>query len=87
MNAFLDAGACSAGPDGRFSVDDAAMKRTVRELSGELLRIEADGDYEAAKTFIEKRRFVRPEVRTVLDRMTGVPVDIRPLYAIEKEIR
>ena len=86
MNVFMDRGACSAGPDGRFSVDDAAMKRAVRELAGELLRIEADGDYEAAKAFIEKHRFVRPEVRAVLDRMTDIPVDIRPLYAIEKEI-
>ena len=87
MNVFMDRAACSAGPDGRFSVDDAAMKRAVRELAGELLRIEADGNYEAATAFIKKHRSVRPEVRAVLDRMTGIPVDIRPLYAIEKEIR
>jgi hypothetical protein len=87
LNAFIDGRACSAGPDGRFSVDDAAMKRAVRGLAGELLKIEADGDYEGAKAFIRKRRSVRPEVRAVLDRMTGVPVDIRPLYGVEKQIR
>jgi hypothetical protein len=87
LNVYIDKAACAVGSDGRFSVDDAAMKRATRELAADLLRIEADADYTAAKAFIEKHGSLRPEVRAVLDRMTGVPVDIRPVYAIDKETK
>jgi len=87
MNVYMDGAACKVGPDGRFSVDDAAMKRAARGLAADLLRIEADADYGAAKAFIAGHGSVRPEVRAVLDRMTGIPVDIRPVYSVEDKLR
>jgi hypothetical protein len=86
LNYFLDEGACTVDHEGRFLVNDAKMKTAVRDLAHDLLMIEAQGNYEAAKSFIEKYRIIRPEVQSALDRLTHIPVDIRPVYPIEKEI-
>ena len=72
--------------NGKFSVTDWRMKRAVKDLAREVLMIEAEGDYEKAKAFIEKYRVVRPGVQEALDRLTDVPIDIRPIYPIEQEI-
>jgi hypothetical protein len=87
LNRYLESGACRVEQNGVFSVDDAKMKQAVRSLAADLLLIEARGDYEAAKAFIQKNRTLRPEVSAVLDRLKAVPIDIRPVYAIEKETR
>ncbi len=85
LNRYLDVGACRVEQDGKFSVDDAVMKRAVKALAADLLLIEATGDYGRARTFIEKNRFLRPEVSAVLDRLKSVPIDIRPVYPLEQE--
>ncbi|HEX9935339.1 MAG TPA: hypothetical protein VGB38_09100, partial [bacterium] len=81
-----DQGAFRVEPDGRFSVDDARMKASVASLAAELLLIQAKGDYEGAKAFVQKNRFLRPEVAAALKKLEAVPVDIRPVYPIEGEI-
>jgi hypothetical protein len=57
----------------------------VRDLSREILMIQALGDYEGAKQFIAKYRKVSPELKTALDRLSDIPVDIKPIYAVEKK--
>ena len=84
MNYYLDKGAFTVDREGRFSVNDRKMKRAVRDLARKLLMIQANGDYKAAKAFIEKYRNVRPEVKAALDRLEDVPVDIRPIYPVEE---
>ena len=86
LNHYLDQGAFRVEPDGRFSVDDARMKASVASLAAELLLIQAKGDYEGAKAFVQKNRFLRPEVAAALKKLEAVPVDIRPVYPIEGEI-
>jgi hypothetical protein len=77
---FLDAGAIRAGRDGRFSLDVARTKEAVRSLAREILAIQARGDRAAAAGLLERMAVVRPEVRRVLDRLSGIPVDIAPRY-------
>ena len=86
LNYYLDKRACIVDRDGRFYVNDRRMKRAVKDLLAELLLIEAEGDYQAAKALIEKFRVIRPEVQTALDKLKDVPIDIRPIYPIETEI-
>lgn len=86
LNYYLDHGAFFVEPDGKFSVNDEKMRNAVRDLAADLLLIQAKGDYEGAKALIRKYRMIRPEVRAVLDKLKSVPVDIRPVYSIEKEI-
>ena len=86
LNTFLDEGAVRVGPDGRFSVDHGRIRDAVEGLTRRLLTIEAEGDYEAAQEVLDTLGVVRPEVQQVLDRLGGVPIDIRPSYVTAEEL-
>jgi len=86
LNYYMDKGAVRVDKDGRFSANDRRMKRVIRDLSRELLLIQAKGDYAAAQKFIEKYKVIKPEIQTALDKLTDVPVDIRPSFPIENEL-
>ena len=80
LNSFLDAGAFKVQPDGTFSVDNAKIADAVTALTREIMTLQAEGSYAKAKAMLEKLGVVRPEVQKVLDRLTGVPVDIEPKF-------
>ena len=90
VNFLLDAGAFRVNADGTFSVDLRKAKKGVTALSHDLLSLQAAGDYEAGKVMLKRLVVMRPEVRAVLDRLGGVPVDIRPRFVtaddLEKEM-
>ena len=44
------------------------------------MTLQAEGSYAKAKALIDTLGVVRPEVQKVLDRLTGVPVDIEPRF-------
>jgi hypothetical protein len=80
LNWFLDAGAVVVARDGTFAVDEPRMRAAVTGLTRELMTLQARGDRAAALALLEKQAVVRPEVRRVLDRLAGVPVDIAPRF-------
>jgi hypothetical protein len=73
---------------GRFGVnpDKKKVKDAVKQLSNELLEIQALGDYERAGQFITKYKHISPELKQALEKVKTVPTDILPIYTIEKEI-
>jgi len=74
---------------GTYSVnpDVAVMKEAVRQLCNEVLLIEALGDYDRAKTLIDKYQVITPQMKKAIDMVKDVPTDIRPIYAIESELQ
>ncbi|HJN47062.1 MAG TPA: hypothetical protein QF572_23110 [Vicinamibacterales bacterium] len=66
--------------DGRFAVDHGRIRDAVTALTTELMTIQATDDFAAAEQILETRGVVRPEVQRVLDRLEGIPTDIRPRY-------
>ena len=86
INALLDAGGFKVNPDGTFVVDFAKVKPAVAALAGEILTVQATGDYAKAKEMLATRAVVRPEVQRVFDRLTGVPVDIEPRFSTAEEL-
>ncbi|MCK5077870.1 MAG: peptidase, partial [Calditrichia bacterium] len=70
----------------RFGVNPEKIKPAIKELAHELLMIEALGDYKKAQEFMKKYRFIPESLKNALEKVSGIPVDIRPEYAIEKEI-
>jgi hypothetical protein len=80
LNYLLDKGAVTVAADGTFAVNAATIKQTVTALTTEILEMEAAGDYAKAKAMIDKLAVLRPSVKTVLDRLTNVPVDIEPRF-------
>ena len=85
FNYFTDEGAVKFdAKTGKFSADDAKMKEAVRKLTHDLLTIEAEGSYDKAKGILDKYSLIRPEMKGALDRLTGVPVDIEPVFPLAK---
>ena len=81
LNYLLDKGAFVASKDGTFAVDPAKARRAVEGLARELMLAQAQGDYGAAKQWLESMIELRPEVKAVLDKAEGLPVDIAPRFS------
>ncbi len=65
----------------RFSADLPALVAGNRALAHELLTLEARGSYQDAVDLLAKyAAAIRPEMKQAIDRLTRVPVDIRPVY-------
>jgi hypothetical protein len=86
VNWLLDAGGFRVNEDGSFSVDLRRAKKGVRELTRELLTLQATGDYAATKRLLERLVVIRPPVQAVLDRLGKVPVDIRPRFVTAEQL-
>jgi len=85
FNRLLDGGGIVLEPAaGLFRVDADKMKAATRALCGELLTIEAEGDYARAQALLKQYSVIRPAMRQALDRLTGIPVDIAPNFLLAK---
>ena len=78
-NAIRDKGAFTVNSDGTFAVDVAKMKAGVRDLTHDLLTIEAEGNYAAAKKMLDTLGVIRPAMQRALDGLKTVPTDIDPI--------
>ena len=86
LNRFLDAGGVRAETDGTFAVVPGRVRQIVTDLTGEIMTLQAEGNYEAARALI-RRGVVRSPVQAVLDRLHDVPVDIRPRFVTAWQLR
>jgi len=80
VNSLLDAGAFTVNKDGSFSVNLKKARKGVAGLTRELLTLQATGDYAATKKLFDRLIVMRPPVQAVIDRLTDVPIDIRPSF-------
>ena len=78
FNYFLEKGAFTRNEDGTYSVDMEKMKVAATDLIQKILKMQGDGDYEAAKAWVETDGVIKPQLQADLDRVNdaGVPVDI-----------
>jgi hypothetical protein len=67
-------------------VDVGKIKSAVRSLAGELLTIEATGDYAGAKRMLEQLAVLRPEMQRAFDKLKDLPTDIEPVYVTAEAI-
>ena len=86
MNYLLDAGAFKVRSDGTFTVDTAKMGDAVAALTREIMTLQAEGSYAKAKDLLDRLGNVRPEVKRVLDKLAGIPVDIEPKFTTAAEL-
>ena len=68
---------------GLFQIDRAKINDAVKDLAYDLLMIEARGDYNEAKKFVEKYRKMPESMKSGLAKLENVPVDIKPQYAFK----
>ena len=80
LNYLIDQGGFIVRPDGTFAVNPAKIKDGVAGLTREIMTIQAEGNYAKAKALGERLGVVRPAVKSALDKMAAVPVDIEPRF-------
>jgi hypothetical protein len=86
FNYLLERGAYRYHPaEKRFSVDLAKAPQVVRELAHRVLMIEAEGDYTAAGELIESHGHLGPEMKSRLEALADIPVDIVPSFAVDEQ--
>ncbi len=86
MNYLLDHGSFVVAADGTFAVDAAKIRQGVIDLTREFLTLEAEGNYAKAKQMIGTLGVIRPNTQAVLDKLTGVPVDIAPRFVTAMDL-
>jgi hypothetical protein len=86
VNYITEKGGFVAHPDGTFQVNFEKIKAAVRDLTHELLTIEATGDYARAKHMLDQWGVIRPGMQKSLDALSGIPVDIQPVFITADQI-
>ena len=88
FNYLMDLGAIQYdAATATFKVNMASMKVAAQKLTGEIMTIQAEGSYEKAKALFEKYVIIRPEMKTVLDKLTTIPTDIAPTYPLAAQMQ
>jgi hypothetical protein len=85
FNYLVDKGAF-VERNGRWEVNAQRIHEGVRDLAHDLLTIEATGDYAGAKKMLDTLGVMRPQVKATLNRVSGVPVDIRTIFATADQV-
>lgn len=63
---------------GAWRVDTGRMQNAIEDLAGRILRLQGDGDYQAAANFVKETGILDPVLEADLARLAGasIPVDI-----------
>jgi len=85
FNYLVDKGGFVQQPDGTFAVDFTRIKAAVRDLTHDLLTVEAHGDYAGAQKMLSLA-VIRPNVARQLARLQEIPVDIEPEFVTADEL-
>jgi hypothetical protein len=86
LNYLLDQRGFLVNSDGSFTVNKDRIKEGVAGLTRDIMTIQAEGNYAAAKELGEKMGVVRPPVQKALDRLQAIPVDIEPQFVTADDL-
>jgi hypothetical protein len=68
----------------KIKVNFEKIGPVLEELANVVLMIQAKGDYQGAKDLIAKYVVNSPSMQTLRDKLSELPVDIKPIYEIEQ---
>ena len=86
LNHLLDSGAVRLTNDGQFELNLSKTKSAVKQLTRDIMTLQARGDYAGVKQLFEQRVVIRPEVQRVIEKLASVPVDIAPRFVTAEEL-
>ena len=64
----------------RYELDFDKLAQAISDLTGKVVMIQGDGDYDQAKAFLDKYLTLDEAAVTVLGNLDDIPYDIRPVY-------
>jgi hypothetical protein len=86
-NYFLEKGGYQYDPaTQKVRVNFDKIYDNVTELAAKILTLQAEGDYKGARDLIATYAVLSPSLETMRQKLSGLPVDIRPVFQIEKQI-
>lgn len=86
-NYMLQNGAYEYNPEShKVKVNYEKAYPVLKELANKVLMIQALGDYQAAKQIIAEYGISSPSMVDLVERLKTLPVDIKPVFQIEKEL-
>jgi hypothetical protein len=86
FNYLLEKGALEVDSEGRFRAVDERFPRAIEDLLAEMLMLQAVGDYDGTAEFLDTYGVASDALVAAIDRLGGVPVDIRPIYPQAEEL-
>lgn len=88
FNYFSEQGAITRDPQsGRYAIDMGKMPGAIAALAKELLEIEATGDRKRAEDWFKKYDSMPSELKSALENIHDVPVDIDPISAFREKVQ
>ena len=88
FNYFSEQGAITRDPQsGRYAIDMGKMPGAIAALARELLEIEATGDRKRAEDWFKKYDSMPSELKSALENIHDVPVDIDPISAFREKVQ
>jgi hypothetical protein len=85
FNFFWQEGALVRNTDGTYTVDFEKTKAAMEKLMQKIIYIQGDGDYEAAKLWVETEGIIKPELQSDLDRINGANIPVDVVFDMGKE--
>ena len=76
---FKEAGAFLV-ENGKFQLDFARLEEAISNLTRDVVIVQGDGDYDAAKGFLDRYAKLDEDAQATIAAMTDLPVDIQPIY-------
>ncbi len=65
---------------GKMKIDPVRLRSAIFKLAASIVGIQDRGDFEAAKKFVATYRNMNNEIQGLINRVKGVPIDIRIRY-------
>jgi hypothetical protein len=80
FNSFMTEGAYEYNDTtGTFRVNFDRIRPAVRNLTGEIMTLQARGDYGGARNLLNTRAVIDPRMQRTLAKLSAIPVDIEPV--------
>lgn len=67
--------------ENKFSIDLHKFEKVVEKLLTIILTLQAEGSYKKSKEFIEEYSYIDDELKSSLDLLVSLPIDILPIYS------
>ncbi len=77
---LFENGAIIKNQDGTYGYDENKFFEVVTNLTKIVLEIQAEGDYQKGKEFVEKYGNVTPELKAEFEKLKSVPADLNSTY-------
>ncbi len=86
FNYLMEAGAFKLTEKDKLTVVPDKLMPAIEKLAHTLLMIQAKGDYEAAKEFVDTYRKETDVIERMIEKLKHVPIDIHPSYPAAEEL-